>query len=123
MMSLRILRAIAEVEVCKLIDRGHGLVDRLAQVGSINSCEDFRGVLKDHVDWSEEVLSRLSNFFEGGDELIAQWKALQVGGVHEGKSLREDIKGLTHSADGGIKWLRRLHDRLKDLPQSPRTPT
>lgn len=121
MLSLRITRSIVEVEVCNLIDQGHELVDKLVQVGSIKSCEDLPRVQRDLVDWSEEVLSHLNNLFEGGDELIGQWNALQVGRVREDKSLREDIKRLAYSAQRGTDWLRNLHNRLKDFPLSPTT--
>ena len=115
MVSIRILRTIAEVDLCKLIDRGNKLVHD-------KSAGDFQSFHKSHVDWTEDVLSCLSNFFEGADELIAQWKALQVDRVDEGKSLREDINGLRDSAQRRTEWLRDLHDRLKDFPQSPTTP-
>ena len=122
MVRIRILRTIAEVELCKQIDRGHELVHELMQIGSIKSHEDFQKVRKNHEDWSKEVLSRLRGFFEGGDELVAQWEALQVGRVDEDKPWLKNIKGLSHSAQRGTEWLKSLHDRLKDFPQSPTTP-
>ena len=122
MVRIRILRTIAEVELGKQIYRAHEFVHELMQIGSIKSYEDFQRVRKNHADWSEEVLSRLRRYFEGGDELVAQWEALQVGRVDEDKSWLENIKGLSHSAQRGTEWLKNLHDRLKDFPQSPTTP-
>jgi len=70
MSSLRIRRTMVEVALCNLIDRGQESVDKLVQVGSIKNCEEFQGVQTDHLVWSEQVLSCLSEFFEGGDEPI-----------------------------------------------------
>lgn len=120
MMSIRLNRTIARVEIGKRIDWAEKLLESLRR-GSVKTYDDFEQAHASLLSLSGDVESRVRTMFDEGEELTAEWQSLEIGIIDDG-SRPHNLRRLASSTGRGIAWLTRLRNRLDEMPQSPRTP-
>jgi hypothetical protein len=121
MMTIRANRTIAGAEIERRIDRAKELLESMPY-GGVNAGEELESTRAGLLSLSSDVESQLRTMFENGDDLIAEWQALEIGLADDDESRPHNMRRLASSTERGIAWLTGLQNRLDEIPQSPKTP-